>query len=190
MKFTARERTGLRAMVELARHYGSGSPTSLSEVARAQELSLPYLEQVVGSLRRAGLLERMEIAAIVVRRPLEHQVLEQVGEPGATGALVLGPDVVPHVDRHDRAATVLVDDDVQSVVERLVDERNIQHAVESEWGILPGNAAARQSDSGRLGRGGLARSPRAEDTGVAQVFDLRRVAQVEDLGHQSSPWPS
>lgn len=57
MKFTARERTALRAMVELARHYGEDGPTSLSEVARAQELSLPYLEQVAGSLRRAGLLE-------------------------------------------------------------------------------------------------------------------------------------
>jgi Rrf2 family transcriptional regulator, cysteine metabolism repressor len=57
MKFTARERTALRAMVELACRYGAGGPTSLSEVARAQELSLPYLEQVVGSLRRAGLLE-------------------------------------------------------------------------------------------------------------------------------------
>ena len=57
MKFTARERAGLRAMVEFARHYGADTPTSLSEVARAQDLSLPYLEQVVGSLRRAGLLD-------------------------------------------------------------------------------------------------------------------------------------
>lgn len=57
VKFTARERTGLRAMVEFARHYGADTPTSLSEVARAQELSLPYLEQVIGSLRRAGLLD-------------------------------------------------------------------------------------------------------------------------------------
>ncbi|MBC7235579.1 MAG: Rrf2 family transcriptional regulator [Chloroflexi bacterium] len=56
MKLTARERTGLRAMVEFARHYGEG-PTALSEVAREQGLPLPYLEQVVASLRRAGLLE-------------------------------------------------------------------------------------------------------------------------------------
>jgi Rrf2 family cysteine metabolism transcriptional repressor len=57
VKFTARERTALRAMVELAHHYEKGSPTALSEVARAQELSLPYLEQVASALRRAGLLE-------------------------------------------------------------------------------------------------------------------------------------
>ncbi len=56
MKLSARERTGLRAMVEFARHYGQG-PTSLSEVARIEGLPLPYLGRVVGSLRRSGLLE-------------------------------------------------------------------------------------------------------------------------------------
>ncbi len=56
MKLTARERTGLRAMVEFARRYGQG-PTALSEVASAQDLPLPYLEQVVALLRRAELLE-------------------------------------------------------------------------------------------------------------------------------------
>lgn len=56
MKISARERTGLRAMVEFARHYGQG-PTSLSNVARAQDLPLPYLGRVVGALRRSGLLE-------------------------------------------------------------------------------------------------------------------------------------
>jgi len=55
MRFSAREQTGLRAMVELARWYGSG-PVPLSEVAATQEVSLSYLEQVIAPLRRAGLL--------------------------------------------------------------------------------------------------------------------------------------
>ena len=42
-------------MVEFARRYGHG-PTALSEVARVQELPLPYLEQVIALLRRAGLV--------------------------------------------------------------------------------------------------------------------------------------
>ena len=56
MKLSARERTGLRAMVELARHHGDG-PVSLNEVARIEGLPYRYLEQIAGSLRRAGLLE-------------------------------------------------------------------------------------------------------------------------------------
>ncbi len=56
MKLSSRERTGLRAMVELARHYGHG-PVPLSQVSDVQGLPLPYLERIAGSLRQAGLLE-------------------------------------------------------------------------------------------------------------------------------------
>jgi Rrf2 family protein len=43
-------------MTELARAYRHG-PLPLSEVARVEGLPLPYLEQLVGPLRRAGLVE-------------------------------------------------------------------------------------------------------------------------------------
>ncbi len=55
MRLSARERTGLRAMIAFARSYGHG-PTSLREIANEQDLPLPYLEQIASSLRRAGLL--------------------------------------------------------------------------------------------------------------------------------------
>ncbi len=55
MKVTARERIGLRAMVEFARRYGLG-PISLREVALAEDMPHRYLERVVASLRRSGLL--------------------------------------------------------------------------------------------------------------------------------------
>jgi Rrf2 family protein len=42
-------------MSEFARHYGQG-PLSLTEVARKQGISQPYLEQIAIDLRRAGLL--------------------------------------------------------------------------------------------------------------------------------------
>jgi Rrf2 family protein len=42
-------------MVELARHHGSG-PVSLSEMAEHEDLPRPYLEQLVVSLREAGLV--------------------------------------------------------------------------------------------------------------------------------------
>jgi len=56
MRFSNREHFGLRAMVELARRYGEG-PVSLAEVAEAEDISLSYLEQIVGPLRKAGMLE-------------------------------------------------------------------------------------------------------------------------------------
>jgi len=55
MRFSTREQYGLRAMAELARYYGQG-PVALADVAAAQGLPLPYLEQIVAPLRRAGLV--------------------------------------------------------------------------------------------------------------------------------------
>ena len=55
----------------------------------------------------------------------EHQVLEQVRKAGAPGPLVLGADVVPDVDRHDRHVMILVDDDVEAVGERALGERKV-----------------------------------------------------------------
>lgn len=55
MRLSAREQTGLRAMIAFARSYGQG-PTPLREIAHTQDLPLPYLEQIASSLRRAGLL--------------------------------------------------------------------------------------------------------------------------------------
>ena len=49
---------------------------------------------------------------------LEHEVLEEVREAGATRPLVLGSDVVPEVHRHDRDVAILMDDDIQAVGER------------------------------------------------------------------------
>jgi Rrf2 family cysteine metabolism transcriptional repressor len=56
MKLSAREQYGLRAMIELAHRYGEG-PVSLNEVAQAQGISFPYLEQIVPLLKDAGLIE-------------------------------------------------------------------------------------------------------------------------------------
>jgi Rrf2 family protein len=55
IKFSTRGEYGIRMMVEIARHHGRG-PVSLTQVAHDEDLPLPYLEQLVGRLRRASLL--------------------------------------------------------------------------------------------------------------------------------------
>jgi len=56
MKLGTKARYAVMAMVDLAR-YGSASPVPLAEIAERQGLSLLYLEQLFGRLRRAGLVE-------------------------------------------------------------------------------------------------------------------------------------
>jgi Rrf2 family cysteine metabolism transcriptional repressor len=55
MKVSTRGEYGMRAMVSLARAYGSG-PVALSIVAQDSAVPPAYLEQLMGSLRRAGLV--------------------------------------------------------------------------------------------------------------------------------------
>lgn len=55
MKVSTRGEYGMRAMVELSRRYGDG-PVSLTTVAQSATVPPAYLEQLIGPLRRAGLV--------------------------------------------------------------------------------------------------------------------------------------
>lgn len=56
MKLTTKGRYAVTAMLDLALHSGE-RPTNLSDIARRQDISLTYLEQLFGKLRRKGLVE-------------------------------------------------------------------------------------------------------------------------------------
>lgn len=56
MKISTKIRYGARAMLELASHYGEG-PIELREIAKKEDISLKYLEQVINPLRAAGLVK-------------------------------------------------------------------------------------------------------------------------------------
>jgi Rrf2 family protein len=56
MKISTKIRYGARAMLDLASHYGEG-PIELKEIAKRENISLKYLEQVINPLRAAGLVK-------------------------------------------------------------------------------------------------------------------------------------
>lgn len=55
MKVSTRFRYGLRLLVDLAAHYDEG-PVLLKKIAKCEKISKKYLEQIVISLRTAGLI--------------------------------------------------------------------------------------------------------------------------------------
>ena len=55
MKLSTKGRYAVMAMVDLAKET-TGSPIALADVADRQEISLSYLEQLFGKLRRGGLV--------------------------------------------------------------------------------------------------------------------------------------
>ena len=63
MKVSTRGRYGLRALVDMAIHSGD-APISLVQVANRQKISLNYLEQVFGTLRKAGIVNSIKGAGV------------------------------------------------------------------------------------------------------------------------------
>jgi Rrf2 family iron-sulfur cluster assembly transcriptional regulator len=55
MKLSTKGRYAVMAMVDLATQ-SQGTPIALADVAQRQEISLSYLEQLFGKLRRSGLV--------------------------------------------------------------------------------------------------------------------------------------
>jgi Rrf2 family protein len=56
MRLSTRGRYGVRFMLDLALHYGK-EPVVLKELAERQNISAKYLDQLVGGLRKAGLVK-------------------------------------------------------------------------------------------------------------------------------------
>jgi len=55
MKVSTKGDYGVRALVELAHHYGEG-PVQSAEIAARQDVPEPYLDQLLTTLRRAGFI--------------------------------------------------------------------------------------------------------------------------------------
>src|SRR5438552_13721953 len=113
---------GMRLMVDLARHFGEGT-VSLHAVATREQLPEAYLEQLVASLRKAGLVHgkrgagggytlardpREITAGDIVRAlegPIEPQICTAEGEAivnggrepdcGTRGVWLQPPDSIP-----------------------------------------------------------------------------------------------
>ena len=94
----------------------------------------------------------MEEALVVVLRPLEHQVLEEMREARAAGPLVLRADVVPDVHRNDRTVLIGMDQHVQAVVESVANEWNVHAGRRGGRTDRTGNSAQRKplSSAARL----------------------------------------
>ncbi len=75
---------------------------------------------------RAHFLDQREVLAGHVRRALEHQVLEQVGEAGPSRHFVLRADVEPLVHVDDRQLAIDVQDQLQAVRQHVLFERDLR----------------------------------------------------------------
>lgn len=76
MKLSTKGRYGLRAFVDIA-IYSEKEPVSLAEVAKRQDISISYLEQLMTKLKKANLVEAVRGASggyVLTRKPEDISV--------------------------------------------------------------------------------------------------------------------
>lgn len=79
MRFSTRSRYGVRAMYELAAN-DSNNPIPLKNIAKYQNISEHYLEQLMASLRKGGLVNSIRGAqgGYVLARPAEAITIAEI----------------------------------------------------------------------------------------------------------------
>jgi len=73
MKLSTKGKYGVRAVFEIARHFGKG-PITIKEIAERQGISFSYLEQILHKLGKAGLIESVRGPAggyLLARKPAD-----------------------------------------------------------------------------------------------------------------------
>jgi len=84
VKLSTKGRYSVMAMVDIAAHFDN-KPIALADVAERQEISLSYLEQLFGKLRRGGLVKS-------VRGPGGGYLLAHTAEETRIADIVLAVD--------------------------------------------------------------------------------------------------
>jgi Rrf2 family iron-sulfur cluster assembly transcriptional regulator len=80
MKLSTRSRYGTRLMLDMARHY-NGGPVQLGDIAKRQDVSVKYLEQIIIPLKKAHYIDS-------VRGPKGGHILTKPPEEITVGEIV------------------------------------------------------------------------------------------------------
>lgn len=82
MEISCKSEYALLALLELASHYTSGEPLQIRQIAAEQNIPDRYLEQLLATLRRGGIVKSQRGAKggyILAREPWKISLLEVMG---------------------------------------------------------------------------------------------------------------
>jgi Rrf2 family cysteine metabolism transcriptional repressor len=134
MKLDTRSRYGLRALLDLGLHYGQG-PVTIREIARRQEISQSYLEQIIMSLKAAGLVSSVRGAhggIELARVPAQIRLTEAMGALGGLATLV---DCIDRPEGCSRSSFCVMRDiwtEMRSAMSGVLDNRTLEDIVEMQ----------------------------------------------------------
>ena len=134
MKISTKGRYALRLLLDLA-VYNTGEPISLKDVAKRQEISEKYLEQIISLLNKAGFVRSIRGAQggyMLAKAPSEYTVgmILRLSEGSLAPVSCVGEDSI-ECERRQGCVTVRVWEKLNDAVNQVVD--NITLADLVEW---------------------------------------------------------
>lgn len=98
MELSCKNEYALLALIELAAHYANGEPQQIRQISAQQNIPDRYLEQLLASMRRGGLVRSQRGAKggyILAREPRRINLLEIISCLEGADAEAIEPDAEP-----------------------------------------------------------------------------------------------
>ena len=133
MKISTKGRYALRLMMDLAEN-NSGSPISLKDVAKRQDISEKYREQIISILNKAGYVRSVRGAQGGYMLKMEPQnytvgmILRQTEGSLAPVACIEDDEIV--CDRQQQCVTAIVYKKINDAISGVVDNITLQDLVD------------------------------------------------------------
>ena len=142
MKLSTRTRYGMRALLDISLH--SGAPVRLRDIAERQEVSLSYLEHIVGPLIAGRILRSTRGAGggvSLLREPdgiLLSEIVSLLEGPLAAVDCVLQPDICP---RSGSCATRGLWVEMAEAMDSILGSRTLADLMKTDDGAEAGSCA-------------------------------------------------
>jgi Rrf2 family protein len=135
MKLSTRARYGTRALLDVAMNTSPNSHTTLKDIAQRQEISITYLEHLVGPLIDAGFIRsiRGSKGGIVLAKAARDISLKDIVET-LEGPMSL-VECLEHAEtcpRSGACVTQEVWDDIGKAINQILSQRTLQDLVERQ----------------------------------------------------------
>ena len=134
MKLSTKGRYGLRALLDLALHEGEGL-VLIKDIARRQEVSLPYLEHLIAPLIGAGLVKSTRGArggVLLLKSPAEIKLSEVLELLEGSIALVDCIDNPKTCPRSEFCVTRDIWIEMKMAMSQVLDSTSLQDLVERQ----------------------------------------------------------
>lgn len=134
MKLSTKGRYGTRVLLDLGLHWGEG-PILLKDIARRQEISLPYLEHLIAPLIAGGMVKSIRGprgGVSLLKRPEEirlSEVIQLLEGPIAPVECVHNPEAYP---RSPLCVTHDIWDEVRRAIDGVLESTTLQDLVDRQ----------------------------------------------------------